>query len=162
MNTCVFSSCRTYRYSLVHVIDPLIGTRERLAMFIGLNPSKGDEAKLDPTLQIVRNLTIMHGCDHFVMTNLFAFCATEPKDMLRQLDPIGPENDKTLHRWAKKAAVIICCWGADGDHLRRDAKVTAALSKYELRCLALTSKGAPHHPLRLRRTNQLLPWRMVS
>lgn len=160
MNTCVFSPCRNYRYSLHHVCDPINQSPQRLAMFVGLNPSKGNERELDPTLRIVRNLTIMHGCDHFVMTNLFAFCATEPKDMLRQLDPIGPTNDATLGHWAQQAALIICCWGADGRHLQRDAAVTGALAKYDLRCLAVTSKGAPRHPLRLRRTNTLPQWKM--
>lgn len=160
MNTCIFSPCRRYRYSLHHVCDPINQQPERLAMFIGLNPSKGNERDLDPTLRIVRNLTLMHGCDHFVMTNLFAYCATEPKDMLRQLDPIGPKNDATLQHWASQAALIICCWGSDGRHLQRDAVVTHALAGRDLRCLALTKKGAPRHPLRLRRTNVLPKWSM--
>ncbi len=160
MNDCVFSSCRSYRYSLLHVCDPVLSQRGRLAMWIGLNPSVGNEKELDPTLRIIRNLTLMHGCERFVMTNLFAYCATEPKDMLRQLDPIGPKNNETLRRWAKEAALIVCCWGADGGHLHRDREVVELLAGYDLRCLAITSKGMPHHPLRLRRTNQLPQWRM--
>lgn len=160
MSICRFSACRNYRYSLLHVCDPINTDPQRLAMFIGLNPSKGDERELDPTLRIVRNLTLMHGCDQFVMTNLFAYVATIPEDMLRQLDPVGPENDKTLQHWAKKAAVIICCWGREGRHLQRDRAVTQMLAAHDLRCLALTKGGAPRHPLRLRRTNQLPVWRM--
>jgi|SRR5581483_666265 len=155
MNDCVFSSCRTYRYSLHHRVEGATG--DRLLMGIGLNPSKGNELMLDATLRILRNLTLMHGCSQFVMTNLFAFCATDPHVMLRQLDPVGPDNDATLCKWAERASVIICCWGAWGKHLRRDADVKRLLAGYDLRCLALTAKNMPRHPLRLARSNKLLP-----
>lgn len=160
MNDCAFSPCRNYRYSLLHVVDPINPEPGRLAMWIGLNPSKADERALDPTLRIIRNLTIMHGCARFVMTNLFAYRATNPKDMLRQLDPVGPKNDATLRRWAGEADLVVCCWGAHGCHLRRDAAVVKLLSGFDLRCITTTSKGAPHHPLRLRRTNTLPTWSM--
>lgn len=159
MNKCVFSPDRAYRYSLLHVVPDLMPAN-RLAMWIGLNPSVGNEGTLDPTLRIIRNLSLMHGCDRFVMTNLFAFCATDPKLMLRQLDPVGPQNDATLTHWAKQAAVVVACWGAHGKHLRRDAAVVRLLEGYNLRCITITSKGAPHHPLRLRRSNTLPEWRM--
>jgi hypothetical protein len=155
-SNCVFSADRRYRYSLHHSIEGLFPTG-RLAMFIGLNPSTADEFEPDATIRIVRNLAIMHGCDSFVMTNLFAFRATDPREMLRQLDPIGPGNDDILEAWAGSAAIIVCCWGAWGNHLQRGAKVTKLLARHDLRCLALTSKGMPRHPLRLARTNQLLP-----
>lgn len=153
---CVFSHDRRYRYSLHHSIDGLLPTG-RLAMFIGLNPSTADEFEPDATIRIVRNLTIMHGCDNFVMTNLFAYRATDPREMLRQLDPVGRGNDDILTMWAGIASLIVCCWGAWGGHLQRDGKVKKLLTQNDLRCLALTGKGMPRHPLRLARTNQLLP-----
>ena len=47
-NECTFSPDRRHRYGLVHRWNPLFG--DKLVLWIGLNPSTADEAKLDPTL----------------------------------------------------------------------------------------------------------------
>jgi hypothetical protein len=57
-NTCTFSLCRRYRYTLEHVIDeaaPLI--RDRRIQWIGLNPSTADEQQLDNTLRRIRSFS---------------------------------------------------------------------------------------------------------
>jgi hypothetical protein len=82
------------------------------------------------------------------MVNLFAFRATQPKDMLAAADPIGPENDATLVRLAASAGIIIAAWGNDGGHLGRDRAVMAILP--DLHALKRNKDGSPAHPLYLR------------
>ncbi len=89
------------------------------------------------------------------MTNLFAFRATDPKDMKAAADPTGPENNTHLLALAGEAGVIVAAWGANGTHKGRDAEVRKLLPA--LHCLALTKDGHPGHPLYLRKTLTPVP-----
>lgn len=148
----IFSACRTYRYGLWR---NWIGG-EGFAMFVGLNPSTADETADDPTIRRCIGFAKAWGYAGLCMTNLFAFRATEPKEMLRAADPIGPGNDDALCRLANYAGVIIAAWGAHGTHLGRDRTVRSMLPK--LHYLRLTKDGHPGHPLYLPKTLVPQPW----
>ncbi len=90
------------------------------------------------------------------MTNLFAFRATQPKDMKAAPDPIGPENDATLIELAKDAGVVVAAWGAHGSYLGRDHSIRAMIQK--LSYLRLTKAGKPGHPLYLPANLKPVPW----
>ena len=45
--------------------------------------------------------------------NLFAFRATEPKELLKASDPVGPNGDAELAA-ARTADLVVCAWGASG------------------------------------------------
>lgn len=79
-NACHFSDCRKYRYTLLHRWDELF--ERRRALFICLNPSTVDENQLDPTLTRIKSFSERLGANEFLMLNLFAYRATEPKEML--------------------------------------------------------------------------------
>ena len=149
MNQCKFSPCRKYRYSLRHswVDDNLIPEPEKPIMWIGLNPSTADENQLDPTLRRIRKFSADWGFNCFYMTNLFAYRATEPKDMIAQSDPIGSENDQTLLETSKKCDMVLCCWGNHGGHLGRSAEVLELLKDRNLYYLEMTGADEPKHPL---------------
>jgi len=53
------------------------------------------------------------------MINLFAFRATKPAIMMKDPNPIGPENDETIIRLASRASLVIACWGTNGDFMGR-------------------------------------------
>lgn len=143
---CVFSICTRYRYTL-----STSNSSNLPVMFIGLNPSTADEYKLDPTLTRLKEFVRRWSYDGFVMTNLFAFRATDPKEMMKQSDPVGPGNDAAILDVAQKAAVIVCAWGNGGTLLNRDAHVKQLLRKHvphkPLMSFGLTSQGHPLHPL---------------
>lgn len=151
----IFSPCRTYRYSLWR---ECIGG-EGYAMFVGLNPSTADETQDDPTIRRCIAFAKAWGYAGLCMTNLFAFRATDPKDMKAAADPVGPDNNKHIGILAQRAGVVVAAWGANGTHLGRDAEVLAMLDQ-ALHCLALTKDGHPCHPLYLKKT--LIPVLMVS
>ena len=147
----IFSPCRTWRYVLHRIWDPALP----IAMLIGLNPSKADEKENDPT--ITREIDFVRSWKYggFWKLNLHAFCATKPKDMMAAADSVGPDNDLYIREYARKAALIVCAWGADGGYKGRDADVLKLLDGYELHCLGVTKSGDPRHPLFLRKTMRL-------
>jgi len=158
-NPCTFSPCRRYRYTLEHHWDELM-PRKRI-MWIGLNPSTADERKLDNTLMRVKGYSTRWGYNCFVMTNLFAFRATEPDDMKREADPVGPDNDDVLIRLAQESGHIIACWGNHGVHRDRNRLVLDMLKLIAgkpLHCLTINADGSPHHPLYLPKELQPVPY----
>jgi hypothetical protein len=138
-----FSDDRVYRYALWRVWTP----HKPRAMFIGLNPSTADEIKNDNTITKCLGFADRWGCGSLVMTNLFAFRATNPKVMLAAPEPIGPLNDEFIAQFAQSAAFIVAMWGVDGAHLGRGATVRQQYPN--LKCFGVTKAGQPKHPLYL-------------
>ena len=142
----IFSPCRKYRYVLWREFGGLFGT-SRYVMFVGLNPSTADETEDDPTIRRCINFAKSWGYDAICMTNLFAFRATDPREMLLADEPIGLHNDQHLITCAHDASLVVAAWGTDGTHRGRDIEVIAMISN--LHCLKKTKDGHPGHPLYL-------------
>jgi len=141
----ILSTCRTYRYSLWRDFGGLVG--DGYAMFIGLNPSTADEVSDDRTISRCIAFAKSWGYGALCMTNLFAFRATNPADMLAAVDPVGPDNNAHLVKLAQGAGVIVAAWGTDGTHMGRDNAVRAMVPN--LHYLRKTKDGHPGHPLYL-------------
>lgn len=152
----IFSPCRTYRYTLWRHWDGLFGSS--YAMFVCLNPSTADEVLDDPTVRRCIRFAKAWGRAGFCMTNIFAYRATDPKDMLAVEDPVGPDNDEHILRVAASAAVVVAAWGVHGTHQGRNQDVCAMLSN--LHVLRLTGDGHPGHPLYLPKTLRPTPWKV--
>lgn len=131
-------------------------------MWIGLNPSTADEQKLDPTLTRIRGFSEREGFDGFLMTNIFGFRATNPKEMLACADPNGPENDQALLDAADRCEMIVAAWGAHGVHQDRGTAVAKLLSKHKLWCLGMTQAGHPRHPLYVKADQALVKWGILN
>ena len=125
-------------------------------MFIGLNPSTADETNDDPTIRRCISFAKSWGYDGLCMTNLFAFRATNPEDMLAAADPIGTENDRHLVELAGKASLVIAAWGTLGVHMGRNDKVRSMIDG--LNFLRLTKDGHPGHPLYLPKSLRPTEW----
>lgn len=141
----ILSPCRTYRYTLWRDFGGLAG--EGYAMFIGLNPSTADEVNNDRTIKRCMSFAKSWGYGALCMTNLFAFRATRPVDMIAAADPVGPDNDVHLIDLARGAGIVVAAWGANGTHLERDLAVRALVPN--LHFLRKTKDGHPGHPLYL-------------
>jgi len=153
LNECHFSNCRKYRYTLKHVWDEELET----VVFIGLNPSTADENQLDPTLRRIRGFSSDWGYGSFIMLNAFAFRATDPKDMKKADDPIGPENDNFIRFVCSSHNLVIACWGTHGEFMNRWKTVLDMAG--ETKCLKITKSGQPSHPLYLKKTLKPIIWR---
>lgn len=121
-----------------------------MVMVVGLNPSTADEVKNDPTVTRCINYVKQWGYDGLIMTNIFAFRATDPTCMKEASEPVGSENDKNLIFAAKKARLVVCAWGNHGEFLDRGKQVAEMLMGIKgLHCLAINKTGHPKHPLYL-------------
>jgi hypothetical protein len=166
---CVFSDCRTWRYSLKIIWEP----SSYVLPVIMLNPSTADEVKNDPTVELVQRRATRHRYGGIEVLNLFAYRATFPKDMKASADPIGPENDRII--MARLEAIrthsrladipieklpVMVGWGNDGDFMGRSDTVVAMLKETGVRavCLQYTKSGQPVHPLRQPNVAPFLPW----
>jgi hypothetical protein len=85
-----------------------------------LNPSTADASQDDPTIRRCIGFARQWGCGRLVVLNLFAFRATDPADLKRAADPVGPENRAWFDRTLVDDLVggpVVCGWGVHGAHL---------------------------------------------
>jgi hypothetical protein len=147
------SECGRYRYELSRIWDHSKVVRPSIINFCMLNPSTADATQDDATIRRCIGYAKGWGYGGLVVTNLYAFRATDPKDLwaARHHERVGPDNDRTLLEVATKADLVICAWGVHGTRDGRGSAVRrmlrdAGVPTYRL---ALTGKGEPAHPLYL-------------
>ena len=155
-SVAVYSDCESYRYSLTRTWAPE-GPR---LLFVMLNPSTADERRNDPTVERCERRARRLGYGAFRVANLFALRATDPRDMRRAAEPVGPENDRSLRRGAAWADHIIAAWGVHGAHRGRGAEVARLLAATgaPLFHLGCSKGGHPRHPLYLSYACDPRPW----
>lgn len=143
----LFSPCRKYRYRLWRRWEE----DKPYANFLMLNPSTADEKELDPTCTRCKVFAIDWGYGAIVVTNLFAWRATEPEDMKAAPDPVGPHNDRHIIEVAKAAGIVVAAWGNHGQFQSRMDRVTSLLKAngVQLHALKMNGTGQPAHPLYL-------------
>ena len=141
-----FSPCRTYRYALWRTWDKT----EPCVLFLGLNPSTADETENDPTITRCIDFAKQWGFGGLCMANLFAFRATQPKDLKQAKAPVGDANDKWLSKLHRDAGLVVAAWGNHGKHMARSEKIRQEFSN--LYYLKLNASGEPSHPLYLKST----------
>ena len=110
----LFSNCERYRYLLTRVWAP--GGKK--ALFVMLNPSTADEMKNDPTVERCERRARAMGFGAFRVCNIFAYRATDPRNMRAQQDPIGPGNDEAIRESCLWADRVVCAWGTHGEFLQ--------------------------------------------
>jgi len=119
--------------------------------FVMLNPSTADAEDDDPTIRRCIGFAQAVGAGALEVVNLFAFRATDWRELERAADPVGPENDAHIENAARAASMVICAWGARPFAKARARKVFKLLLALHVQplCLRHTLDGSPHHPLRL-------------
>lgn len=139
----VLSDCGQYRYSLLRKWR----AGDLICTFVMLNPSTADARADDPTIRRCMNFARREGCDGLRVLNLFALRATDPRQLRRVADPIGPRNDETLAAFfAEDDGPLIAAWGAHGQLYGRSLQVRRMTDRPFLH-LGLTQAGEPMHPL---------------
>ena len=146
------SKDKIYRYTLSRTWDSTKPT----VLFIGLNPSIADENIDDPTITRCINFAKDWGYGTLLMANLFAFRSTYPKEIYLIDDPIGKDNDYYLLECVKQSDLIIACWGNNGTYMDREKIIKELVPN--LYCLQKNKNGTPHHPLRLPRDINPIPF----
>ena len=132
----------------------------RYVNFVMLNPSTADENVFDPTVRRCYGYAKDWGYNAFYVTNIFALRATDPRELYSCHDPVGPTNDQWIRETATYAELVVAAWGTHGKLHERGLKVAEMLQEFEPKCLGLTKKGHPRHPLYLRKDADLLDFRL--
>ena len=119
-----------------------------------------DESQLDPSCARARDYAERWGYGTLIVTNLFAWRATDPEAMKSAPEPVGRSNNQAILRSARQSGVVVCAWGNHGSHLGRAATVVANLrgAGVPLHMLRMTAQGQPNHPLYLPAKLQPTPW----
>ena len=157
--SATFSPCEQYRYLLTWR-----WSEEPLLVAWMLNPSTATHEKLDPTIAGLVSRARAWGMGGVRVINLFAFRATDPKDMKAAADPVGPDNDAitadVLHSATILGDTVICGWGAHGNHRGRDADAIEIARGHgvALHCLDANRDGSPKHPLYIKRDMKPRVW----
>lgn len=173
----IISGCGTYRALLSRDLKPTRGATT--CVFIMLNPSTADAETDDPTIRRCMGFARREHCSQLLVVNLFALRSPSTSDLLKAVDPIGPDADVPIDyalscvesRSMKKAfpdvvhGKVICGWGAPFGpewfrNLRRE-RISSVLKladgwNVELLALGTTKHGAPRHPLYVRNDEPLV------
>jgi hypothetical protein len=125
--------------------------------FVMLNPSIADDNQDDPTLRKCIHFAKSFHCGSLEVVNLFAYRATNPRELKKVADPVGSRNNCYLKLAIKRADLIIVAWGTKGIFQKRNEEVLNLISdKQSLHCLGLTKDGHPRHPLYLRKSTKAI------
>ena len=148
------SDCGTYRYRLTRHWDS-----DRPPMtFVMLNPSTADADIDDPTIRRCVGFAKREGAGGIVVVNLYAFRATDPRDLPKDGGKVGPRNEHYLHDAIMEAngRPIVCAWGTkgNGSFFVQWAKGYGA----NLMALGITKDGFPKHPLYIAGNAPLMPY----
>ena len=150
IRTADVSPCGRYRYALGRRWGDGPGL-----VFVMLNPSTADAERDDPTIRKCMSYARRWGYFRVIVVNLFAFRATDPKDLRAAIaigdDVVGPLNDAAIRGVVACADRVICACGAKPWAVDRAAAVTDIIRNRKphvsIEALAYAKNGAPVHPL---------------
>lgn len=133
----------------------------------GINPSTAEPNHLDRTVGLVRRLATSNGFDSFVMLNVYAQRATDPKDLHLHFRPeLKNENERQIAAVAGgRSLTLWAAWGhlvEERTYLRSLLRDIVALPELANGCWVsrgrVTKGGHPHHPLYVKKDAPLEPF----
>lgn len=147
----------------------ILGTRgEKPLICIGINPSTAQPDDLDNTLKSVERIALGNGFDSFIMFNVYAQRATDPDTMEKECNLRLHRENLEAFRYVLSISSQPAVWAAWGTIIeKRDylpgcvQDLVAAGEACDARwyCAGkLSKRGHPHHPLYLRKDEQLKPF----
>jgi hypothetical protein len=155
------SDCGKFRYHLWRRWQPEFPP----LMLVMLNPSTADGQAEDATIRRCVSFAVAAGFGSIEVVNLFAYRATDPRELHRAGYPVGPNNDHWIRTVAKSVKLasdgaICLAWGAHAAGLERPQVVLPMLREIDpdLWCLRITRSGYPQHPLMLPSSCRPIPF----
>ena len=158
--SAVLSPCERYRYRLGREIG-LFGP---IAAVIMVNPSTANADTDDATIRRLVGFGKRFGWSSVIVGNVFAYRATDVRDLAHADDPIGPDNPGHLENILGEADIAVVAWGtlsklppALREGWRTVSQIGASLG-VPLKCFAVAKDGHPRHPLMLKYDLDLKDW----
>lgn len=148
-----------YRYRLERP-----GEGSGLTAVIMVNPSTADAVKDDATIRKVRGFGARNAWGRIVVGNLFAYRATDVRELAGQVDPIGPDNDLRLCEIFLDVDRVVFAWGPLAKQPRalrdrwRTVDLMARTLGFKPLCLGVAKDGHPRHPLMVPYADAPRPW----
>lgn len=150
----------------------ILGTRgQKPLICVGINPSTAAPDALDPTLQSAQRIALNNGYDSFLMFNVYAQRATRPQDMDEICNEALHRENMAAFRWVLSQVgegytpAVWAAWGTiieQRPYLKDCLRDMIAIGEeYHARWLCAgkrSKKGHPHHPLYLRKDEQVQPF----
>lgn len=150
----------------------ILGTRGQKSLIcVGINPSTAAPDALDPTLQSAQRIALNNGYDSFLMFNVYAQRATRPQDMDEICNEALHRENMAAFRWVLSQVgegytpAVWAAWGTiieQRPYLKDCLRDMIAIGEeYHARWLCAgkrSKKGHPHHPLYLRKDEQVQPF----
>jgi hypothetical protein len=170
--SAVLSPCRRYRYRLDRTVD-LFGCF--VLGFCLHNPSTAAESVDDPTLRRCIGFARSLGASRLIIVNPWAAVATDPADLWKFDDPVGPGNDAHIADAADEIAAsggfMIAGWGriapptswkgAAAERLLAVEEIIAEAT-CSVQALGMNIDRSPKHPLYLASHERPRPWTGLS
>lgn len=132
-----------------------------ICCFVMLNPSTADGTQDDPTIRRCIKFAQDWGYDTLSVRNLFAWRATDPRELFHAESVTGGPRGDTELLAACTANLVIAAWGAKVP-FERDIQAMDLIRKcfprVPIYCLGTTKDGKPRHPLYVRADVAPIPW----
>lgn len=132
---------------------------------IMVNPSTADATEDDRTIRKLVGFGRRHRWGKLIVGNLFAYRATDVRELGKAGDPVGPDNDDHLIQMLSECDQVICAWGPIAkqprDWRNRFLNVLTLIDGAGLDpfCIGATTKcGHPRHPLMLSYDSPITVW----
>ena len=153
----VISDCGKYRYLLRRAWDH----GQPRALFVMLNPSTADASVDDPTIRSCIRLCRAMNYGSFEVVNLFAWRATDPRDLEKSPAPIGPDQEKITLAAISRCDLPILAWGAHKMARGKGNHLASLVRSYRpaVFCFGKTRSGEPKHPLYIKTGTPLETYR---
>jgi hypothetical protein len=157
--SAVISDCGRYRYRLDRD-----GPGDGATVIIMVNPSTADAENDDHTIRKLRGFGERNRWGRLIVGNLFAFRATDVRELASTNDPIGPGNNSHLSEMFAEADRIVCAWGPVSKQPRqyrgiRWNQVVRLAGPRPLYSIGEPAKcGHPCHPLTLGYDRPIIRW----
>lgn len=130
-----------------------------------VNPSTADAELDDATIRKLKGFGDRHLWGRIIVGNLFAYRATDVRELGKVPDPIGPDNDDHLRQIMFDADRVIVAWGPVSKQPKyqrgrwQDFRSIARRFDMPMFAIGAPAKcGHPKHPLMLGYDNPLVPW----
>ena len=137
-----------------------VSDRPGRVLWLMLNPGTADASEDDPTIRRCIGFTKDWGYGCLEVVNLFAYRATNPKELGVSCDVVGPRNDSYIFSSSHEADLVVAAWGGTSGLPKAVSDLVSARAKevrwslfagdVELMALAFTPDGNPRHPLCLK------------
>ncbi len=159
--SAIISPCGKYRYRLERNTCHYGGATG----VIMVNPSTADAEQDDPTIRKLKGFGERNGWGRIIVGNLFAYRATDVRELGKIADPVGPANDDELAMIALTVDRVVFAWGplvkqpkyhrarwrAVNDLFRRNGHAPLCIGE-PAKC------GHPRHPLMLAYDSPIREW----